>query len=929
MGISYPQPGYLQLSDMALFSTPESTECRKFIATLFQISEVCAIEISSTKAAAEVRFDKNCSAQQFAKKVGEQLLVKQADSLAHMVPALKIDWKGQVQVYRYNLRVSTWKIASDIPGRIRLRNTRLFRKKRLCQDIERELMSIFGIERFKVNSLTCSVLIYFEEKTIDKAQILDLLEKALYQEEDHLEVEKSNYELLICTGTVGLSVVAQFLFPPLMLPAAGLFIYCAIPTFSGAIDTIFKERRLGVDVLDAMVVVMCLISGELFAGAVLTWCLSFGRALLAKAQEDSRRRLINVFGKQVRTACLYQNGEEIIVPLEKIKPNDIVAVHTGEVIPVDGVLSEGAAIVDQHILTGESVPAEKTMGSRVYASTLVIGGKMLVTVEKAGKDTTSAQISTILNETAAFRLTSQSKGEELADKAVIPTLSLASLGYATVGLHGATAIINCDFGTGIRMAAPLALLSSLSVCANRGILVKDGRALEEMTDIDTVLFDKTGTLTQERPIVERIHVFSKLNEEQILSFAAAAEHRLNHPIAVAIVEKFRSLGKPFPKTDESSYKIGYGISVQVGKKNVLVGSQRFMKLEESSMPKHIESIEQEAHAEGNSIVFVSVNKTVVGAIELAPTLRSGVPELIAGLRARGVRQIVIISGDHEKPTQKLAQALGVDRYFAEVLPADKARYVELLQQEGRKVCFVGDGINDSIALKRANVSVSLRGATTVATDTAQLVFMDDKLWKLCEFIDISKQLEHNINTSWVIILIPNLFCIAGAFFLGFGVMASVLANNVAAIGALANGLRPLRMFSDPNTDLTSKEKSDGWNNLWGLKDFFSRKTSQITTALGPDNLMEMIIRAQATRKTAALFILAGSFGTIIPGIPSWPLIKFGISLLSRQFPGLVLFDQWLSYAFPNAHGEAIGFAFKLFTDMQRRFPSDPGVISNA
>jgi P-type E1-E2 ATPase len=169
-----------------------------------------------------------------------------------------------------------------------------------------------------------------------------------------------------------------------------------------------------------------------------------------------------------------------------------------------------------------------------------------------------------------------------------------------------------------------------------------------------------------------------------------------------------------------------------------------------------------------------------------------VPEIIRGLRARGIKHIAIISGDHDAPTRRLAEQLGMDRYFAQVLPTDKADYVERLQQEGRKVCFVGDGINDAIALKKANVSISLRGATSIATDTAHVVFMEPGLGKLCELLDIARDLEANVRTSWVLILAPNILCIVGAFTMGFGIAMSVLTNNVAALAALANGIRPMR-----------------------------------------------------------------------------------------------------------------------------------------
>jgi Cu2+-exporting ATPase len=347
-------------------------------------------------------------------------------------------------------------------------------------------------------------------------------------------------------------------------------------------------------------------------------------------------------------------------------------------------------------------------------------------------------------------------------------------------------------GTGIRMAAPLAMLSTLALCSQRGVLVKDGRALDLLCEIDTVLFDKTGTLTRERPEVGRIVAANGYGATDILRYAAAAEHRFHHPIARAILQKADEERLDVPAMDAAQYKVGHGITVGVEGHRIRVGSRRFMELEGVELTPEVVDALEEAHREGHSMVMVAVDDALGGALELRASVRPEVPEIIKGLRARGIRQIAIISGDHEAPTRKLAAELGIDRYFAQVLPTQKADYVEKLQKEGRKVCFVGDGINDAIALKKANVSISLRGATSIATDTAHVVFMEPGLGKLCELRDIAGDLQRNVRVSWGLILAPNILCIAGVFTLGFGIFASVLTNNVAALGALLNGVRPMR-----------------------------------------------------------------------------------------------------------------------------------------
>ena len=422
----------------------------------------------------------------------------------------------------------------------------------------------------------------------------------------------------------------------------------------------------------------------------------------------------------------------------------------------------------------------------------MVAGKMHVAVEKSGSETATAKIAEILRNTAGYKLASQHNGERLADKAVLPTLITGGVALSIMGPQGAAAVLNSDMGTGIRMAAPLAMLSTLALCAQRGILVKDGRALDLLCEVDTVLFDKTGTLTRERPEVGRIITVNGHSAERILQFAAAAERKFHHPIAQAILHRAADAGLNLPATDSTQYKVGYGITVGVDGHIVRVGSRRFIEMEGIRLNRQVTQALEEAHRECHTMVMVAVDDDLGGMLELRASVRPEVPQIVEGLRTRGIKHIAIISGDHEAPTRRLAEQLGMDRYFAEVLPADKAGYVEKLQREGRKVCFVGDGINDAIALKKANVSVSLRGATSIATDTAHVVFLEHGLGKLCELRDIGQDLASNVRRSWGLILAPNILCIAGVFTFGFGIAMSVLTNNVAALAALANGILPMR-----------------------------------------------------------------------------------------------------------------------------------------
>ena len=802
--IGFPDDGTIRLESARLCADPDGLLCRRFLGRAFLVPEIDSAVIDAVTAegvtrAIELQFDATqCSRRDVLERVAVVLDAElKSDDGVELPPACTArDRHGAIRYHRCGQKVTGWKVVSERVGIIKLENPVLHRKAVLCEAVERELMSVLGVDRYETNSRTCWARIEYDPRQLSPVQIIEILDGALVNAEHPDRLDPLDLDLAICTASLPLAAVAQFAMPALLPVSAALFAYTAIPSFRGAYEVLFKERRLGVDVLDSVVVMGCLATLHVFPGAILAWCLSIGRYLVRRTEDNSKKLLLGAFGKQPRYVWLLKDGIELEMPLDRLDKGDLVVVHTGEMVPVDGIIVEGLAMIDQHALTGESVPAEKGIGDRVFASTVMVAGKVHVAVEKSGSETATARIAQILNDSAGYKLASQHKGEQIADKAVIPTLGLGGLAFATLGPTGAVAVVNSDLGTGIRMAAPLAMLSTLALCAQKGVLVKDGRALDLLCEVDTVLFDKTGTLTRERPEVGRIIAANGLNPMQILRFAAAAERRFHHPIALAILQKAEEEGLRLPLTDATQYKVGYGITVGIDGHRVRVGSRRFMELEGVLLTSEVEDALGEVHREGHTMVMVAVDDELGGALELRASIRPEVRGIVQGLRERGIGHIAIISGDHEAPTRRLAEELGMDRYFAQVLPADKADYVEQLQREGRKVCFVGDGINDAIALKKANVSISLRGATSIATDTAHVVFMEQSLGKLCELQDIARDLERNVRNSWLMILGPNLACIAGVFTLGFGIGASVLTNNVAALAALANGLLPMRRVAE-------------------------------------------------------------------------------------------------------------------------------------
>ncbi|EDN70078.1 cation transport ATPase [Beggiatoa sp. PS] len=385
------------------------------------------------------------------------------------------------------------------------------------------------------------------------------------------------------------STIRQFFYssPLVVFLNLGLYMYNSVPYMKETEKKLLKEQKLS-ELLDTIVIIAAIAINQYFAASLMEVIIYHFRKIKAKTQDKSKDMLINVFDQQPRNVWILKDNVEVEVPLEAVHINDIVVVNTGEVVPVDGIIIEGMATIDQHALTGESQPAEKSVGDQVFAATTVMAGRIQVQIKKAGIDTTIAQIGQILNRTTDFKNTTQLKAEQWADKAAWPQLGITGLALLAVGPVGATAILNSNFSYRIKLSGPLGTLNYLNLASHHRILIKDGRSLELLTGIDTILFDKTGTLTQEQPEVGKIVICEGYQADDILAYAAAAERKLAHPIAKAIVQKAKDSNLSLPDIEDSNYQIGYGITVNIKKRVIKVGSLRFMTMEGMTIPETIE-----------------------------------------------------------------------------------------------------------------------------------------------------------------------------------------------------------------------------------------------------------------------------------------------------------------------------------------------------
>ncbi len=572
------------------------------------------------------------------------------------------------------IELRQWTILNETPGRLKLKHPWLYRRKNVCQQIERELMNVLGIDSYRTHPGRGTLVLAFDTRTLRRDQVLTIIDRALAKAEIPSELDPLDLDFSLAVTSVPLAAVAQF-FLPVLLPVAGAFLLLtSISTFKNTAHRFVHQRRLGVDILDAIVVTGCMITGQFFAGSFLCLCSSFGRALSAKTEDESTRLLIQAFGKQAQFVTLWKDHQEVEILLDDLHPGDVVVVHAGEAVPVDGRITAGQATIDEHALTGDSTLSPKTIGDHVFSGTLTVSGKAYVTVETVGAETASAKIAQILKNAAADKLDRQDITQPAAPQAVISTCVLSAMGLAILGPQGTVAVLNSVLRTDLRRAAPQVVLPFITLCATRGIVIRDSHALQRVCDIDTVLFDKTILLGTEQP------------------------------------------------------------------------------------------------------EFV---------------------EIINKLRTQGIKQIAIISADDEGPSRELADRFQVDEHFAGVGSEQKAEYIERLQQTGRKVCFVCEGIDDAAAMQTADVSISLRGVSSISNDSPQIVFMEASLHRLCELRDIARELDRNVRRTRYMIIIPKAVCILGVFTMGLGITASVLTNNLAALGLFANSMLPMhRILSE-------------------------------------------------------------------------------------------------------------------------------------
>jgi len=634
------------------------------------------------------------------------------------------------------------------------------------------------------------------------------------------ENKKNKHYLKMSGVSIGLAT-ARLFYPPLALPSLLVFTYTAIPYLRQTEKSLIKDKKVDGYVLYSIADIMMLELGAYASASVGIGLLHMSKYILSNAKEQTKRQMVDIFNQEPDKVWVLKKGIEVQVSIDQVKENDVLIVSAGDIIPVDGVVTDGIASVDQKLLTGESQPTDKSTGDRVFASTMVISGRISILMEKSGQETIVAKIAETINHSIEFKGGQELKGEKWADSFTFPTFVLAFSSWPFLGPVGVVGILYCHIANTIRVVAPLGTLNYLKIAMKNGILVKDGHVLEELTHIDTVIFDKTGTLTQEIPEVGHIILCDdQYSEDDILFYAAAAEQKSVHPIAKAILQKAQENELELPQIEDSSYEIGYGISVEIEGKTINVGSNRFMQMKGIKIPKTINDRMDEVLAIGHSVIMLAVDSKLRGILEIHVTVRPEAEQTIRAFRKNGIKCMAIVSGDNEAPTKALADALGMDNYFHSILPEEKARIVEKMQKQGKKVAFIGDGVNDTIAMEKADVSISLSGASTIATDVAKVVIMDGDLLHIPYLLELSRKLDKNLSRSLILNIAPNVIALNGVLFFHFGMLTTMLVSQAPLVLGTLNAIFPVDSKSahSPDSLVDNKDKQMLSDNTDSIKE---------------------------------------------------------------------------------------------------------------
>ena len=544
------------------------------------------------------------------------------------------------------------------------------------------------------------------------------------------------------------------------------------------------QGKIEVPVLDATAIGVSMLRGDYGTAGSVMFLLGVGELLEEWTHKKSVGDLARSMSLNVGKVWLKKDGQEILVPSEKIVAGDEIVVHMGNLIPFDGEVSNGEGMVNQASLTGESVPVRRTLGSVVYAGTVLEEGELTILVKQTGGSSRYEKITAMIEESEKLKSGLESKAEHLADRLVPYSLGGTALTYLlTRNATKALSILMVDFSCALKLAMPISVLSAIREANQHKITVKGGKFLEAVAEADTIVFDKTGTLTKAQPTVAEVVSFSETKSpDELLRIAACLEEHFPHSMAKAVVDAAKEKHLDHEEMHSKvEYIVAHGISTTINGEKAIIGSYHFVFEDENSIiPDGME--EKFRHLpEEYSHLYLALEGVLAAVICIEDPLRPEAAEIIRQLKKAGLKKIVMMTGDSERTAKAIAKKVGVDEYYAEVLPEDKANFVEKEKAEGRKVIMIGDGINDSPALSAADVGIAISEGAEIAREIADITVAADDLAEILVLRMLSNRLMKRIHKNYRFIVTFN----AGLILLGVGGIlqptTSALLHNTSTL----------------------------------------------------------------------------------------------------------------------------------------------------
>ena len=544
------------------------------------------------------------------------------------------------------------------------------------------------------------------------------------------------------------------------------------------------QRKLEVEVLDALSISASILRSDFNTASSVMFLLNVGSLLEEWTRKKSLDDLARSMALNVDKVWVRAEGGEVLVPLTKVHPGDEIVVRSGNMIPLDGTVLEGEAMVNQAALTGESMPVRKTTGATVYAGTVVEEGECVLVAKAEGGANRYDKIVAMIEESEKLKSGTENRALQLADRLVPWCLAGTVATYAfTRNVTRAISILMVDFSCALKLSMPLAVLSAMRECGEYHITVKGGKYLEALAKADTIVFDKTGTLTHATPQVVQVVPFSGCGEQEVLQLAACLEEHFPHSMANAVVRAARERGISHEEMhSEVEYIVAHGIASRVGGTRVVIGSAHFIFEDEGCTIPAGEQAKFDALDPQYSHLYLAASGVLAGVICIADPLRPEAAQVLHKLRRLGITQTVMMTGDSDRTARAIAAQVGVDRCFAEVLPEDKAAFVRDAKAEGHTVVMIGDGINDSPALSAADIGIAIHSGAAIAREIADVTIRADSLEELVTLKAIANALQKRVGSNYRFVLSFN----SALILLGaLGILppaTSAMLHNLSTLG---------------------------------------------------------------------------------------------------------------------------------------------------